>query len=159
MRPFVVVGVAAAVLLVPGGAGGSSRQVDAGAGISVVLPVGWRLVRQSVTYCSDPAQRAVFTTARGKLHPGYRVPAQAALVLLMEGTSGRFPARPARFRLPRRFVGTVGGCCEIPTGPGVELLFRDHGRRFYAFVLVGRRSGARRSAESLVNSLRIAPRR
>jgi len=159
MRPFLVVVAAAAVLLVSGAAAGSSRQVEAGAGISARLPTGWRLVRQSITDCSEPAQRALFTTARGKLHSSYRVPPHAALVLLMEDTSGRFPVRPARFRLPRRFAGTVGGCCEMPSGPGVELLFRDHGRRFYAFVYVGRRSGARRGAETLLDSLRIMPRR
>jgi hypothetical protein len=115
-------------------------------------------VHQSITDCSDPAQRALFTTARGKLHPRFRVPSRAALVLLMEGTSGRFPARPARFRLPRRFVGTLGGCCEMPSGRGVELLFRDHGRKFYAFVYVGRRSGARGSTLALLNSVRIASR-
>ncbi len=132
--------------------------MDAGAGISVVLPPGWRLVHQSITDCSDPAQRLLATTARGKLHARYRVPPRAALVLLMEGTSGRFPSRPVRFRLPPR-LGNLGGCCEIPTGPGAELLFRDHGRRFYAFVYVGARSGARHSTVALLNSLRISARR
>ena len=159
MRQFLVAGAAAAVLLVPGGAAGSPRWVDAGAGISARLPGGWRLVQRSVTDCSDPVQRALFTTAHGKLHPGYRVSPDAAVVLLMEGTGGRFPARPARFHLPGRFAGTIGGCCEMPSGPGVELLFRDHGRRFYAFVYVGRRSGARSGAETLLNSLRIVSRR
>ena len=158
MRPFFVVGLVAAVLLVPGGAAGTSERVNAGAGISALLPGGWRLVHQSITDCSDPAQRALFTTARGKLHPRYRVPPRAAVVLLMEGTSGRFPARPARFQLPRRLVGTLGGCCEIPSGPGVELLFRDHGRKFYAFTYIGQRSGARGSTLALLNSLRIASR-
>jgi hypothetical protein len=132
--------------------------MDAGAGISVALSVGWRLVHKSITDCSDPVQRLLATTARGRLRARYRVPARAALVLLVEGTSGRFPPRPARFSLPRR-LGNLGGCCEIPDGPGVELLFRDHGRRFYAFVYVGARSGARQSALALLNSLRISARR
>src|SRR6266480_1278281 len=107
MRSLVVGLVAAAVLLVPGGAAGSSERVNAGAGISALLPGGWRLMHQSITDCSDPAQRALFTTARGKLQPRYRVPPRAALVLLMEGRSGHLPARPARFHLPRRFAGTL----------------------------------------------------
>jgi hypothetical protein len=154
---LAVIALLLGLLLVPAGAA-SSRRVDAGAGISVALPAGWRLVHRSITDCSDPAQRLLATTARGKLRQRYRVPALAALVLLMEGSSGRFPARPARFHLPRRLVGSLGGCCEIPTGPGVELPFRDHGRRFYAFVYVGRRSGARGSTLALLNSLRIAAR-
>jgi hypothetical protein len=133
MRRFVLLGLLIAVAL-PAGAAGSAKRVDAGSGISVVLPTGWRLVDRSITECSDPAQ----------------------LVLLMETGNGRFPPRPARFHLPRRLVGTLGGCCEIPYGPGVELIFRDHGRKFYAFVYVGRRSGERQRTLALLNSLRIS---
>jgi hypothetical protein len=158
MRRLVVTGLLAAVVVAPVGAAGSARRIETGAGISVVLPAGWRLVHRPVTTCSDPAQRLIATTARGKLHTRYRVPPRAALVLLMEGTSGRFPARPPRFHLPHR-LGNLGGCCEIPNGPGAELLFRDHGRRFYAFVYVGARSNARRDTLSLLNSLRVSARR
>jgi hypothetical protein len=155
MRRFALLGLLVAVAL-PAGAAGSAKRVDAGSGISVVLPSGWRLVDQSITECSDPAQRLLATTARGKLSRRYPVPARAALVLLMETGNGRFPPRPARFHLPRRLVGTLGGCCEIPYGPGVELIFRDHGRKFYAFVYVGRRSGERQRTLALLNSLRIS---
>jgi hypothetical protein len=113
-------------------------------------------VHRSITECSDPAQRLLATTARGKLGGHYAVPARAALVLVMETESGRFPPRPARFQLPKRFVGALGGCCEIPNGPGVEMTFRDHGRKFYAFVYVGRRSGERQKTLALLNSLRIS---
>jgi hypothetical protein len=159
VRRLAVIGLFCGLLLVPSGAAGSFRRVDAGAGVSVALPAGWRLVHRSITDCSDPAQRLLATTARGSLGHRYHVPARAALVLLMEGSSGRFPVRPARFHLPRQLVGSLGGCCEIPTGPGVELLFRDHGRRFYAFVYLGERSAARQSTLALLNSLRISPRR
>ena len=157
---LALIGLLFGLLLVPTGAGAvaSARRVEAGAGISVALPSGWRLVHRSITDCSDPAQRLLATTARGQLRRRFRVPARGALVLLMESSSGRFPARPPRFHLPRRFAGSLGGCCEIPTGPGVELSFRDHGRRFYAFVYVGRRSEARGSTLALLNSLRIAAR-
>jgi hypothetical protein len=155
MQRLLLTGLLASVLLAPAGAAGSSSRVDAGAGISVALPAGWRLVHKPVTECSDPVQRFVATTARGKLRERYRVPSRAALVLLMEATSGRFPARPARFALPRR-LDNLGGCCEIPNGPGVELLFRDHGRKFYAFVYVGQRSGARKDVLTLLDGLRIS---
>jgi len=45
----------------------------------------------------------------------------------------------------------------MPTGPGAELLFRDHGRRFYAFVYLGGRSKDRSAALQLLNSLRVSP--
>jgi hypothetical protein len=41
----------------PAGAAGTAKRVDVRSGISVVLPAGWRLVDQSITECSDPAQR------------------------------------------------------------------------------------------------------
>jgi hypothetical protein len=158
MRLLAAIGLVSAVLLLPSGAAGSSGRVDAGAGLTAVLPSGWRLVHQSITDCSDPAQRLVATTARGKVGMRFRVPPRAALVLLLETTSGRFPARPAEFRLPKR-LGNMGGCCEIPNGPGAELLFRDHGRKFYAFVYVGTESAARPDVVALLNSLRVsAPR-
>ena len=157
MRRLLLTGLLVAVVLTPAGSAGSARRVEAGAGMSIVLPAGWRLVQQSITDCSDPAQRLLATTARGKLRTGFRVPARAGLVLLMEGTSGRFPARPARFHLPS--LGAMGGCCEIPKGRGAELTLRDHGRRFYAFVYVGSRSHARGDVLSLLNSLLVSGRR
>src|SRR6266571_3591544 len=116
MRRLLLTGMLAAVVLTPAGSAGSARRVEAGAGMSVVLPSGWRLVQQSITNCSDPVQRLLVTTARGKLHTRFRVPPRAGLVLLMEAKSGRVPARPARFHLPRR-LDSIGGCCEMPTGP------------------------------------------
>ena len=155
MRRLVPIGLLCVVLLMPAGANASSRRVYAGRGISAVLPAGWRLVDRSVADCSDPAQRLVATTARAKLHRGLRVPSRAALVLVMEARSGRFPERPTRFHLPPS-LGDLGGCCGIPSGPGAELVFRDHGRKFYAFVYVGPRSGARGDVLTLLNSLRIS---
>jgi hypothetical protein len=154
MRRLVLTALLATAVLAPAGGGASARRVDAGAGVSAVLPAGWRLVHRSATNCSDPAQRLLATTARGKLHTRYRVPPRTALVLLMESKAGRVPVRPSSFHLPR--LGTIGGCCEMPIGRGAELLFRDHGRRFIAFVYVGARSGARRDVLTLLNSLRVS---
>ena len=66
--------------------------------------------------------------------------------------------RSQRLDLPKR-LGAMGGCCEIPKGRGAELTFRDHGRRFYAFVYVGSRSHARGDVLSLLNSLLVSARR
>jgi hypothetical protein len=132
------------------------QRVSVGSGISVVVPHGWRLSRTSITKCGDPAQRLVATSGRVRLHGALRVPAQSALVLLMEARSGRFPARPRRFVLPA--LGNLGGCCEIPVGRGAELLFRDHGRRFYAFVYLGERApaGTRSRLLQLLDSIRVS---
>jgi hypothetical protein len=48
----------------------------------------------------------------------------------------------------------------MPSGRGVELLFRDRGRKFYAFVYVGERTPAtaRRDIVRLLNSLRVSAR-
>jgi hypothetical protein len=148
------------LVVLPAEAASPVPRVNAGTGISIVLPEGWRVARTSVTKCSDPAQRLVATTVRGRLHAAYRIPPRSGLVLLMEATSGRFPARPARFVLPRR-LGNLGGCCEIPRGPGAELVFRDRGRKFYAFVYVGDRASprVRASLVRLLDSLRVAVRR
>jgi hypothetical protein len=154
---FGLLGLLAAMLLVPVGAASSSERVDAGAGITAVLPPRWRLVHQSITTCADPVQRLLATTAQGKLGPSYRVPDKEAVVLLMETTAGRFPARPARFELPRKLTN-LGGCCEIPSGPGAEIAFREGHRKFYAFVYVGARSKAGAEVSTLLNSLRISPR-
>lgn len=158
MRRLALLGVLAAVLLAPSGNAAPSKRVNAGSGITVALPAGWRIVHQRVAGCTDPVQSFVATTAPGRLHTGYRVPQRAGLVLLMEANRvpGRFPARPARFHLPQYLDTLESGCCEIPSGPGAELVFRDHGRRFYGFVYVGGRSGAREGALTLLNSLRIS---
>jgi hypothetical protein len=157
MRHFAVTGLLLALLFVPAAAAKTPTRIDAGRGISAVLPAGWRLLHRQVTECSDPAQRVVATDAAGTVRPGAHAPTRAAVVLVMETSlGGRFPARPARFRLPH-LASNIGGCCEMPNGPGIELLFRDHGREFYAFVYLGRRSKDRSAVLQLLNSLRISP--
>jgi len=112
-----------------------------------------------VTLCDSPEQVLLAVSGRVRLRTALSVPPRAALVLLMEGGVDGFPARPARFELPK--LQPIGGCCEMPVGPGAELLFRDHGRRFYAFVYTGNRApaGAKRDIVRLLNSLRISAQR
>ena len=143
MRHFVLTGLLLALLLVPAGAARPATRVEAGSGISVVLPTGWRFIHRQLSDCSDPVQR-------------FAVASRGATVLVLETSSGPFPARQARFRLPEH-LSTFEGCCDMPTGPGAELLFRDHGRRFYAFVYLGGRSKDRSAALQLLNSLRVSP--
>jgi hypothetical protein len=101
----------------------------------------------------------VAATGRIGLRRSLDVPPRAALLLLMEGGTGSFPRRPAHFKLPR--LQNLGGCCEMPVGPGTGLLFRDHGRKFNAFVYVGKRSSAKARADvvRLLDSLRVSAQR
>ena len=143
MRHLLLTGLLVALLLVPAGAAKRATRLDASFGISLVLPAGWHVVHRQISDCSDPVQR-------------FAAASRGATVLLLETNLGRFSARPARFRLPAQ-LSTFEGCCNTPTGPGAELLFRDHGRRFYAFVYLSRHSRDRSAALSLLNSLRISP--
>jgi hypothetical protein len=143
MRHLVLTVLLVALLLVPAGAAKPAPRLDAGSGISLVLPAGWHVVHRQISDCSDPVQR-------------FAAASRGTTVLLLETNMGRFPLRTARFRLPAK-LSTFEGCCNMPNGPGVELLFRDHGRRFYAFVYLGRHSRDRPAALSLLNSLRISP--
>jgi hypothetical protein len=86
-----------------------------------------------------------------------RLRAGTALILFLEDRYGR----PSSFAARTRFhvtasPGLLGGCCDIPVGPGQEFVFRDHGRNLYAFVYV--RGGLRSAAEAALNSLEVSPR-
>jgi hypothetical protein len=133
------IGIAAIALIGPSADAGPVRSVEAGHGLKVVLPASWRLSHARLSNCSDPVQRFVARTG-------------GALVLLQESWMGTFPARPAHFALGR--VVQLGGCCDMPDGRGSEVLFRDHGRNFYAFVYATKPE-QRRDALALLNSLRV----
>jgi hypothetical protein len=158
MRRVVLICIALAALVGPSADAVPVPRVDAGHGLTVVLPHGWRLSHTRVTTCSSPADRFVAVRGRARLHTGMRAPAGAALVLVQESWGAPFPRRPKVFGLPR-FIDNLGGCCEMPLGRGTELVFRDHGRRFYAFVYIGTHApaGAKRGVVALLNSLQVSP--
>jgi hypothetical protein len=151
---LVLICIALGALVGPSADAVPLRQVDAGHGLSVVLPHGWRLSRARLETCADPAQRLVAVSGGASLRLGMKVPPHVAIVFLQESWQGRFPARPARFALGR--LGQNGGCCEMPVGRGDEILFRDHGRDFYAFVYATS-AAQRRGALGLLDSLRVSP--
>jgi hypothetical protein len=82
---------------------------------------------------------------------------KGALVLLLEdhgvNPPSSYPAR-AKFRLPAK-PSSFEGCCDQPTGPGYEFLFRDQGRDFYAFVYASKRAEAE-EAVAILNTLRVS---
>ena len=142
MRRLVLIGIALAAVLGPSADAVPVRRVAVGHGLSVVLPAGWHVDRARLSTCADPVQRLAVRT-------------HGALVLLQETfEQGSFPARPAQF--PLGPVGRLGGCCDMPDGRGSEVMFRDHWRRFYAFVYATKPE-QRRGALELLDSLRVSP--
>lgn len=113
-------------------------------GLSVEVPEGWRIVRRTLTACTDPAQRIALRRER-------------ALVQIVEGLSpdvSGFPDRPRRFELegpPESFA-----CCPPADGKGWFIPFRDRGRGFYAYVYVDGQS-AKAEALEILDSLRVGP--
>jgi hypothetical protein len=119
LRGLVVVGlVLVALALVRPASSAGTHRVDAGHGLSIVLPVGAELTFRHFTPCADPVERfsvlyqhAVLTVEeRLEVEPGPR-------------RNGPFhvdgPATPME-------------CCTILGRAGWSLHFRDHGRGFYA---------------------------
>jgi hypothetical protein len=154
MRRAVLICIALGALVGPSADAVPIRRVDAGHGLGVVLPHGWRLAHARITTCSDPLQRLVAVSGAARLRSAMTVGPGVAMVLLQESWHGTFPARPAHFALGP--PGQMGGCCEMPEGRGAEVVFRDHGRRFYAFVYA-RSASQRRDALALLDSLRVSP--
>jgi hypothetical protein len=137
------------------------RQVHIRSGISVELPGSWRILRGPLTTCSDPMERfAAATYPASQLGPANAVPREGALILLLEdhtNPASGFSRRPPRFRL-RGHATTFEGCCDTPTDPGYEFVFRDRGRDFEAFIFPGRGASQKllEQATTVLNSLLVA---
>ena len=89
---------------------------------------------------------------------GKKVQKGIGLILVLEDQYSKpsfFPARQ-RFHLAVR-LGLLVGCCDMPSGPGQEFFFRDHGRKLYAFVYVGSKS-ALSATGAVLNSLKVEAR-
>jgi hypothetical protein len=158
--------VAATALLAAAPAGGgrvSARRERAGAGISVRVPVGWRLVRRSLTDVTDPAQRlavasfpvrlAAAPCACGKARLR-DFPRAGAFVFAWEYSGAEpltgIPRRPPAFHVaPGRPYD-----CARPTS---TRLFRDAGRVFQVEVFLGPAATPRTRAnvDALLDSLRV----
>jgi len=127
-------------------------------GLRVVAPAGWHLADQLLSDCTDPTQALAVTNTTRTFGPAAAVPRGTALVLVLEDQSVNSPSGfPARkhFTLPAH-AGLLGGCCDTPSGPGYEFLFRDQGRDFYAYVYASKRSAAE-EAVAILRTLRVTP--
>jgi hypothetical protein len=138
-RVFVV-GVA---LVASTSAGAAGTRVFRGPGIVLRYPSGWFVTNAPLNGISDPVQRFVFSSyhvpgggpdANGSYAPPRRgVIAQVVEEVPPLHNAGVWNARPRRFVLPP--LGRMEG---FGGNRWAELRFRQHGRRFYVFIGVGR---------------------
>jgi hypothetical protein len=121
-----------------------------GGGVTVALPKGWHAVPQvwlgSAKY-TDPVTRIVVASApirwkdTGCQVASYAFSKRAVAIVVVEwrrgvsGTPG--PARPRRFSAANLPIQPPPAL-ECFDGPGGSIQFDDHGRRFGAYVLLGR---------------------
>ena len=129
-------------------------------GVQVQLEPGWRMAETSLTpKLVSPTERLSVGTFA--MRPGgscSQLPSQAyddmgrrdAIITIMERGSRHtgYPQRPAAFDLHTRPAAFE--CAPVGLDSH-EFVFRDSGRNFYAFVVVGPQ-GPTRDAEAILNS-------
>jgi hypothetical protein len=155
---FAMGGLAAA-------ASGGPR-VFRGPGIVLRYPGGWFVSTEPLNGIADPVPRFVLSSYRVAVgRPGfdgnYAPPPRGVIAQLAEevpplNNPGPWPTRPHKFKLGR--LGRMEG---FGGNRWAELRFRDHGRRFYLFVGVGRRASSARIGLLLrsLDAMKIAARR
>jgi len=136
--------------------------------VTITLPRGWHAIPFMVPppsmQVNDPVTRIVAASApidfgRGCNDVDYKFASTAVAIVVLEWVQpslGRFQPRPARFTsktLPVRRPPAI----ECFNGPGGAVEFADHGRRFEAFVLLGRRASPPLAARGrdVLNTLRV----
>ena len=136
------------------------------AGVSVVLPSGWHSLRQSTAPSrTDPVTRLVVSSTpigfgRGCNDIDYRFGRAGVAVVLVEWArptpGARFAPRPDRFTVSNLPVKPPPALECFP-GRGGGIQFRDSGRRFAAFLLVGNEASASlvRKARAVLDTLAI----
>ncbi len=138
-----------------------------GAGVTLALPHGWQAIHLMVPPPSmevgDPVTRIVAASGPIRFGKGcndvdYSFPSTAVALVVLEWVrlTPHLPARPQRFTqtsLPVRPAPTI----ECFNGPGGSVQFTDHGRRFDAFLLLGRRASPElaNDARAALNTLRV----
>ncbi len=138
------------------------------AGVSLVIPAGWHsipLVLPPADMNYDPVTRLVVSSGairfgRGCNDVDYWFPQSGVALVVLEWISpklaGSLRPRPARFTASTLRVRPAPAI-ECFNGPGGSVQFKDHGRRFAAFLLVGKRAPARLAdrARAVLDTLRV----
>jgi hypothetical protein len=159
--------VAAAAL-----AAASCGQRVGSVGVTVVLPPGWHELDAgppSLAGSADPVTRIVVASGpirfgRGCNDVDYAFPPTAVAIVVLEWTrptpwAPKWPPRPRRFT-PTTLRVRPPPAIECFAGPGGSAQFADHGRRFDAFLLLGRRAPVALAARarSVLDTLKVSPR-
>jgi hypothetical protein len=147
----LAVGLIALAIVEKGHDSTGGRRVGSG-GVTVALPRGWhdmpQMVPPSTMKVGDPVTRVVVASApidfnaKGCNEFAYAFSIKAVAVVILEWvrpTPGHLSPRPRHFtrkNLPVRPPPAL----ECWDGPGGGAQFTDHGRRFAAFILLGRRA-------------------
>jgi hypothetical protein len=166
---LIVPVVAVSLLLSVTGANARSAARVGSAGVTINLPNGWRSMALALPpglhVDANPVARIVAASGSVSFGNGgcgefpYSFPSTAVALVILEWvhpTPGVLPHRPGRFTsktLPVRPPPSI----ECFNGPGGSVEFIDHGRRFDAFVLLGRHApaGLADRARSVLNTLRV----
>jgi hypothetical protein len=111
-------------------AGATSARVDAGHGLSIVVPPGARVTLLG-TGCTDPVERFSVVAGRDVLTLEERI---------YDAQDERSQLRPAHFGVHGAPSGIE--CCSSLTRAGWVIPFRDNGRAFYAYLYPAGRSPA-----------------
>jgi hypothetical protein len=137
------------------------------AGVTIRLPRGWHAIPLALPpgmhVDAEPVAR--IAAASGPISFGgcgefpYSFPETAVALVVLEWvrpTPGVFPHRPRRFTATALPVHRAPAL-ECFDGPGGSVEFADHGRRFDAFLLLGRHASARLAdrARAVLDTLRV----
>ena len=167
-RFALLVGALAVLALASGGVEGRAVRAEriGVAGVSIELPPGWHAMPLSAQPSqNDPVTRIVVSSGpiwfgRGCNDLDYAFPRTAVALVLVEWVrltpGARFAPRPRRFTamtLPIRPPPAL----ECFNGPGGSVQFSARGRRFAAYLLLGRLAPATLAARARVvlNTLEV----
>jgi hypothetical protein len=120
VRGLIAVGLALLALALVRPASAGPGRIDAGHGLSLVVPAGARLTQQHFTFCSDPVER--FSVLDGR----------AILTLEERIESEPGPRRSGSFHVAGPAAPLE--CCGIEGRSGWVVHFVDHQRSFYAYL-------------------------
>ena len=168
MRKLAIVVLLASASLGAGARPPGSVLSSAGAGISILVPQGWHLIRRPLTAVSEPAQRLAVASFAVKLasypcdcgEPNIRDFPPAGVFLFV----WEYPAPSSRAELrrmaprPARFLVAQGNRHWYEcAGPSWETAFRDKGRVFQVEVYLGPAAGRKSRArmDALLNSMQV----
>ena len=150
------------------GTGGASRARVGQAGVSLDIPAGWHSIHLTLPPADmnhDPVTRLVVSSGaiqfgRGCNDVDYAFPQNGVALVVLEWISPKLaaslPPRPAHFTVNTLRVRPAPAI-ECFNGPGGSVQFKDHGRRFDAFLLLGKQAPARLAnrARAVLNTLRV----